>query len=332
MNNKSDYICIVLGETGVGKSSFINGITNQNKCKTSNKGTACTKFFNLVSTQYEGSSYSFIDTPGLNDAKGDEKNINQIKTALSDYPKFRCILILLKFTDIRLTNSTAKNLQILMQCFPLKKFWEHVFIVRTHADTSNKKFERGKKKIKDSIVNSINGKDIQDDEEKNDDKSFEGLINYMKNNNIEFPQFLDEFYVDNDEEEVDNFGNNEIEFGKIFLKIKNTRTMFKDIKSLDEEKVCDDGKYPFPVKQIWRTIKFIDYDENTINTSPFLKYEDEEHPGYEIIRVKKRKCEVDTESDCGDVRIKYEYYETKVYNVNGKVVEGKECYKGSGWE
>ena len=332
MNNKSDYICIVLGETGVGKSSFINGITNQNKCKTSNKGTACTKFFNLVSTQYEGSSYSFIDTPGLNDAKGDEKNINQIKKALSDYPKFRCILILLKFTDIRLTNSTAKNLQILMQCFPLKKFWEHVFIVRTHADTSNKKFERGKKKIKDSIVNSINGKDIQDDEEKNDDKSFEGLINYMKNNNIEFPQFLDEFYVDNDEEEVDNFGNNEIEFGKIFLKIKNTRTMFKDIKSLDEEKVCDDGKYPFPVKQIWRTIKFIDYDLNTINTSPFLKYEDEENPGYEIIRVKKRKCEVDTESDCGDVRIKYEYYETKVYNVNGKVVEGKECYKGSGWE
>ena len=35
-----------------------------------------------------------------NDFDGDEKNINAIKTGLSDYPKFRCILVLMKFQDI----------------------------------------------------------------------------------------------------------------------------------------------------------------------------------------------------------------------------------------
>jgi GTPase Era involved in 16S rRNA processing len=327
-----DYICLVLGETGVGKSTFINGITQTKECKVSNKGKACTRYFKIVRSQYNGSTFSLIDTPGLNDAKGDEKNINQIKTALSDYPKFRAILILLKFQDIRLTNSTAKSLKILMQCFPLKNFWKHVFIVRTHADTSSKKFQREKAKILNSIVNSLNGED-ENDNDKKDKKTeddFQELKNYMIQKNIEFPQTIDEYYVDNDDEDPENFDNNETEFGKILNKIKKTQPMFKDITKLEYDKVCDTET--FPVKQTWRTIKFIDYDGNIIKTSPFLSYEDEENPNYEVIDVKKRKYEIDTKSDCGEVRIKYEYYEIKVYNVNGKAIEGKECYKGCGWE
>ena len=212
-----DYICLVLGETGVGKSTFINGITRTKECKVSNKGKACTRHFKIVRTQYNRSNYSLIDTPGLNDAKGDEKNINQIRSALLNYPKFRAILFLLKFQDIRLTKSMAKNLKILMQCFPLKYFWKHVFIVRTHADTSSKKFEREKAKIRNSIVNSI----IEYDD-------FKDLKNYMIQHNIEFPQVIDEFYVDNDDEDPDNFDNNEAEFSKIFNKIKGTKPMFSN--------------------------------------------------------------------------------------------------------
>jgi GTPase Era involved in 16S rRNA processing len=325
-----DYICLVLGETGVGKSTFINGITRTKECKVSNKGKACTRNFKIVRTQYNRSIYSLIDTPGLNDAKGDEKNINQIKTALSYSPNFTCILFLLKFQDIRLTNSTTKNLKILMQCFPLKYFWKHVFIVRTHADTSSKKFEREKAKIRNSIVDSLNGKDENDNQDQKDYDDFKDLKNYMIQNNIEFPQAIDEFYVDNDDEDPYNFDNNEEEFSKIFNKIKETRPMFKNISQFEYDKVCDTGL--FPVKQTLRTIKFIDYDGHVISTKPFLSYEDEENPGYEVIETKERKYEVDSESDCGDVRIKYDYYEIKVYNVNGKALEGKECYKRSGWE
>ena len=312
MSGNNDYICLVLGETGVGKSSFINGITNQKRCKVSDEGKACTIKFDIIKT----GNFAFIDTPGLNDAKGDEKNINQIKTALSDYPKFRSILILLKFQEKRLTESIIKSLKIFMECFPLKQFWDHVFIVRTHAFSRN--FEKDKAKIKDSIVKSLN-KD-----------EFKNFKNFIIKKNIELPQRIVEFYVDNDNDDPDNFGNNEEEFNKIFDKIKNTRPMFKKITKLDRDNVCDTGN--FPVKQTWREIKFIDYEGNEIKLNPFVTFEDEQNPGYPIVRYKKRKEVIDTESNCGDVRIKYNYYQTIVYNVNGKEIEGKECYKGSGWE
>jgi putative ribosome biogenesis GTPase RsgA len=38
MKTNDDYICLVLGETGVGKSSFINAITNSNNCEVGDEG------------------------------------------------------------------------------------------------------------------------------------------------------------------------------------------------------------------------------------------------------------------------------------------------------
>ncbi len=144
MNIDDDYVCLVLGETDVGKSSFINGITNSNNCKVGDEGKACTIKFKVSRSYIGHSQFSFIDTPGLNEAKGDEKNINEIKNGLSDYPNFRCILILLKFQDSRLSKTSVNNLRIFMDCFPTKKFWEHVFIVRTHAEKGGRSFKQTK--------------------------------------------------------------------------------------------------------------------------------------------------------------------------------------------
>lgn len=318
MTNCDDYFCLALGETGVGKSSFINGITNQKgACKVSSKGKACTTKFKIVKTRHENSQYYFIDTPGLNDAKGDEKNINEIKTGLSDYPKFRCILLLLKFQDKRLKDTDIKNLKIFMQCFPSKKFWEHVFIVRTHADTSSKKFKREKKKVEGKIVKSINEQDFID------------FKNFMTDRNIDLPTYIDEFYVNNDDQDADNYSNNEEEFDKIFQKIKKTPPMFKSVTKIEYDQIETEG-HKFPVKPTWR-IKYLDYDNNAIYTSPYVSFKSEE-TNYPIVRRKTRKVVIDTESDCGEVKIKYDYYETCIYNVDGREVEGKECYKGSGWE
>ena len=107
--------------------------------------------------------------------------------------------------------------------------------------------------------------------------------------------------------------------------------MFKKITKIDTDKVVEKTGNKFPVKQTMRIIKYIDYDGNSIDSSPFLTFESEESP-FPILRVRKRKEVIETESDCGDVKIKYGYYETNVYNVDGKEVEGSECYKGSGWE
>lgn len=319
MTNNNDYICLVLGETGVGKSSFINGITNGKECTVSNKGKACTTKFKIVNIEHEGCIYRFIDTPGLNDAKGDEKNINEIRTSLSDYPKFRCVLLLLKFQDKRLTDVNIKSLKTFMECFPSKQFWKHVFIVRTHADTSSKKFKKDKEKIKGTIEESINEPD------------FINFKEFMEQKKIELPKNIEQFYVDNDNEDEDNYSNNEEEFNKIFEKIKDMPPMFKQITKVDSDKIVEKKGNRFPVKQTKRIIKYIDYEGNLIYSAPFLTFESEESP-FPILRVKKRKEVIETESDCGEVKIKYSYYETNIYNVDGKEIEGNECYKGSGWE
>jgi len=38
----------------------------------------------------------------------------------------------------------------------------------------------------------------------------------MNNKKIDLPTYIDEFYVDNDNEDEDNYSNNEEEFDKIF--------------------------------------------------------------------------------------------------------------------
>ena len=81
---------------------------------------------------------------------------------------------------------------------------------------------------------------------------------------------------------------------------------------IDYKKV-ETSDHKFPVVQTWRIIQYIDYDNNQISTSPYISYESEEC-NYPVLRYNKRKVVIETESDCGDVKLR------------------KECYKGSGWE
>ena len=113
-------ICLALGKTGVGKSSFINAITGKQDCAVSSEGKACTTIYNIIETERIGQKLVFIDTPGLMDAKGDENNIKTITDAIAAYPGFRCLLILMKIQDKRLNISI---LLIYSFYFYLKKIY-----------------------------------------------------------------------------------------------------------------------------------------------------------------------------------------------------------------
>ena len=79
-------------------------------------------------------------------------------------------------------------------------------------------------------------------------------------------------------EGASNFDYNNNEIINIFNKIRNTDTMFKDVKKLDKEIMDDSGV--FPTLQTWRTIIYICHvdDNKEITSSPFLTNEKEKCP------------------------------------------------------
>ena len=154
MDDIRDKISILLGITGVGKSSFINSITKKKECKVGDTPKACTQKINQSDISNEGYNFYFVDTPGLDDGEGDEKNIAQLDDLKKKYPRINVFLICLKFDDLRLSNSLKTALKKFMEIFPTPTFWDHVLILRTHAERS-KKFEKNKKKVEGKLLEGI---------------------------------------------------------------------------------------------------------------------------------------------------------------------------------
>ena len=100
----------------MGINTFINAITGKNACQVGGKGVACTNDIKFVSASFLSDLFVFIDTPGLNDGKGDEKNISTIKKASTEFPRIQNIIILLRFHDKRLTQSLKNSIKEFMRC------------------------------------------------------------------------------------------------------------------------------------------------------------------------------------------------------------------------
>ena len=152
------HITLVLGKTGVGKSSLINGISQKILCQVTNSTTSGTKEFEEKNVLIGDDLYQFLDTPGLLAAGDgeDTKYKNELKKAVSEYPEFKCILLLFSFQDDRLDGPIVQMCQNYMKIFPAKYFWEHVFIVYTKSFTSNQKQKKKKKlKIEEAYLSEI---------------------------------------------------------------------------------------------------------------------------------------------------------------------------------
>jgi tRNA U34 5-carboxymethylaminomethyl modifying GTPase MnmE/TrmE len=185
MDEVKDKIAILLGITGVGKSSFINCITKTTRCKVGDDTKSCTQAIMQSDMSKDGYNFYFVDTPGLDDGEGDEKNIKQLDSIKKKYPRINAMIICLKMDDLKLSSSLKKSLIQFMEIFPCSDFWNHVIILRTHAERSAK-FERKKKNIEGKLLGGIH----------NDTE----LTNYMKKNGITVPANLKEFFVDSDKE------------------------------------------------------------------------------------------------------------------------------------
>lgn len=303
MDDIRDKIAILLGQTGSGKSSFINCITNKNECKVGDTTDSCTKDIHQVNIPHNGFVYYFVDTPGLDDGKGDEKNIQELDKVKKSYPRMNVFIICLKFDDNKLSSSLKKMLLTFMGLFPSESFWDHVLILRTHSIRGNK-FEKNKQKIEGKFFEGINK-----------DKD---LIDFMKQKKINMPTNLKEFFVDSDPEDLDE--ETKEEFEKIFEAIAGVHPLYKEVKEdikeyTNEYKV---GDLPFIHIRTDRIITFTDFDGKEHETAQTISEEDYSLDGLKplLIEVKRVQDNVPRGPLCWSYHFKTHYYLIKYYEID----------------
>ena len=108
-----------------------------------------------------------------------------------------------------------------MNCFPLKVFWKHVLIIRTHVRNKNLKKQQKKKK---GIIDKLG--------------------QYMDDKKISYLQDLNEreYYFDSVNDDNDSININDdikTESKKVLEKIKSLEPFFLDIKFIREDTKID---------------------------------------------------------------------------------------------
>ena len=253
----SHHYCVVLGETGKGKSSFLNAALKNHGVNqtldTDNHGDGCTKSFNPCKPiSIDDDKYFFIDTPGLNDDDLDEKTKEALRyQATNQNNRISAILICLHIDDKRFCTSVRDMLKEFMNCFPLKDFWEHVLIIRTH------------------VRNQILGQSGNLEE-----SVIKKLGDYMRQKNIDPPKKMKEreFFFNSVIDDkpgkpyINTDDNIKEEFKKVFAKIKKIDPFFEQI-NLKRQFTKEEGNYNVAYKEYEyvdfngkKTIKSVEID------------------------------------------------------------------------
>lgn len=317
MDEIKDIVAILLGKTGVGKSSFINSITNKNECKIGNESKACTTKIHCVDISKNGLNFYFVDTPGLDDGKGDEKNIKKLGDIRKKYPRINVFIICIEFTEIRLTKSMKMALKEFMTIFPCHKFWDHVIILRTKSFQSAR-FEEYKQNVEGQLVKGIN-----EDEE---------LIDFMNKNKINRPCNLKEYFVDSYPKNLDNYTKDQ--FQEILNNISNIYPIYKEVKEETKEYVNEekDSNSNFLHIRTEKIITFKDFDDKehcVVQTSEETYNLDNIKP---IFYDLKREQETTPRGIlCWKNQFKTKYYEVKIYDIKGNH-KRVECFIEYRWE
>ena len=131
---------ILLGKTGVGKTSLLNILYGKDIGKVGHSTLAETKFSNYycIKEKIENQFFYFciIDTPGLYDTNGneaDELQKREIMNLISkENIKIKGLLFLSNFQAERFDASEQYTLIDYIKMFPLKDFWKRVIFIFSH--------------------------------------------------------------------------------------------------------------------------------------------------------------------------------------------------------
>ena len=131
---------LLIGKTGVGKTSLLNVIYGGEIGKVGHTTLAETKNSNYYCIKEKIDNkfiyFSIIDTPGLYDTQGneaDELQKREIMALISNEDiKIKGLLFLSNFQSERFDASEQNTLIDYIKMFPLKDFWKRIIFVYTH--------------------------------------------------------------------------------------------------------------------------------------------------------------------------------------------------------
>ena len=128
-----NFTVIGIGETGDGKSTFLNAYLQKNIFKSSDDPNSCTKLTSAQSNIIDNNKFTAIDTPGLKDTDNtDQENVRQLVEFLLRYTNgINVVAIVLNGQIDRFTIDTKKFINIAHQMFNHPDFWEHLCIIFT---------------------------------------------------------------------------------------------------------------------------------------------------------------------------------------------------------
>ena len=251
MSNKENITKILLlGETGVGKSSLGNYIIGKKEFLS--RGGArrvTTQIGGKISEREQYKDIFIIDTPGSQDTELEDSHyLEELKNNFKDRNAgVRAILMLISFQNPRFTDYLQKQIRIYCNLFLIEDFWEHVSIVFTKAYyyTPKTDFDSIKQDLEsdNGLINLIMDY-IKEETEK---------INESKKNDTDFkkikaPCKLPVFFIDStlEIEEKKNIRTKEevnklIEWARIkeYLDLQNINKNKIDVNYLSTERIED---------------------------------------------------------------------------------------------
>ena len=296
-NNDDISSIIVLGETGTGKSSFCNNLCIEPKCVVGEGLNSETERVQGIRCEGIYNDIFIIDTPGLNDSNGSEQdaqNINTMNEYIRKNPRIKGIIILLKFTDNRITGSVKDSLKAFADMFPMNEFWSHVIFILSHfyANTPEEK-ERRKEKLL-----------------RNYKKEIREIMKQTKivHPNFNIPEDIKIFFCElkNPNEETKAEISNAIQF------LREKQQMFKEIEVREEEPKVKNTT-------ILGNTKTVEYIKEKITT--FTDFDDSQTESIKIIDnwsekyIEERETEVKEKKE-GEKKIFEHFVYKKIIHKN----------------